>query len=148
MSTANVTFQKGFRKAVFKGMVVGVAMAGTSFVSVYAANPMVTQAAETPSRQNVSFIKKTSMAYTERKPFIVTVASKGAKKVSENIDANNNISSEPVIIPVKYGGKLTVGPEDNYTINNDREFVNMSHKVETVSIPVRYGGRLSVGRER
>lgn len=151
-AVANVKVKKGkyLKWAFFKGTVaVGVAISGTSFI----AKPITTKAATTPvSEPTVNIINKTSKTYTTRNSnkrlYEISVVSKGAKfEMPSNIE-DHNISSTISSLPIKFVGKLPVGPENDYSINNDREFVDVSHKIEKIKIPVVYGGRLPVGRER
>jgi hypothetical protein len=44
--------------------------------------------------------------------------------------------------------KLPVAPENTFTVNNDREHVDISHRIETVSLEVKYAGKLPVAKER
>lgn len=153
-TTANINVKGTYKKALFNGaMAVLVATSGTSFVGHYVAKPIKVKAAAQSPDKKISYMKKTSLAYTQpkrkAKAFVISNASKGAKiAMIDNTNDDNMLSSELATFPIKFGGKLPVRPEDNYTLSYDREYVDVSHITKKVTKKVKIGGSLPVGRER
>ncbi|MED3854230.1 hypothetical protein P4607_22975 [Priestia megaterium] len=78
-------------------------------------------------------------------------AEKGVWEAIESIMSKDNDELTPtnVFTPhIEYGGKLPVAPENNFSLNHERENVKFFNKEHEAKISISYGGKLPVGRER
>lgn len=115
--------------------------------------PFLNETVTGENSYRLSIIKTDYETYNKQKilvstPIVIGTTEEVISAMSDNTD-KQIIPFNTVDYPVEYGGKLPVRPENNHSIlNNEREFVDISHKMKEVVIPVSYGGRLPVGRER
>lgn len=150
MGETTVTINKSslFKKAVLTGtFAVSVAFSATNFISLYGTNPTIVKAAPSNGSPSAQFIKKNPKTYTKpESKYEFSFVAKGAKiQMPENIKGQNITHTS---FPIEYVGNLPISPENNFVLNNEREEVDISHRIEKLSAPVVYGGQLPVGRER
>jgi len=146
------------KNALAKGAIAACAVSfGFSVVTHYSPNSAKAETKTVDLKKHrtadakASFIKVNPMSYTIPKPYAKTFvidAYSGDRYMNKNEKINKSEFSELTSFPVVSGGKLPVGRENDYSINNSRELVDISHKVKKISMPVVYGGKLPVRRER
>ena len=154
--TANVAVKKkSVKSALVHGtFAVFVATSGVAFIHPYSVNPGVIKDQENDNKHkgvySTGFLKKQNFGEPKNKSFAKpTILEFSTFKGGEDMSYIEPVSASSIVqFPTVYKGKLTPAPENDFTLNNDREVVDISQKVEKVSVSTTYKGRLPVGRER
>lgn len=153
INTANVQVEKTYSMKCFvkDAMTVGVAATIAFIIPHYTPKAELTKIPDhiqVPHKAQIKSIIVSQTSYANPKQYAkyaLIEAYQGDGHMNEERRVNN---SEITTFPVEYGGKLPVAPENEFTIDNSREYVDISHKVQKISMPVVYRGKLPVGRER